>query len=927
MTHPPTGIACTLAARLNTGETVSTETAVGWLRVLAWQVADWHQGGHIHRSINPASIGLDENQAPRLAPSSTGQTLVVASADREFLPPEFGRMSVGQLPSEMTAAAEALAAAGVDLAPRQIDLYALGAVLCRLLTGRSAAEYLRSAKAKSEVPVGLRPAIERALRSDGREPFADAAEFATALDCDFYSTSADSTVDSGPYSRETPPSGINAADTSTWIKLNLTPPVVDGELPFQRLGHYQIVGRIGHGGMGDVYLGYESALDRQVAIKVLPTELARHAEFIRRFKAEATAAARLIHPNIIQIYFIGEDAGHHYFAMQYVAGESVADLLHRRGKLQIDEAFSIVEQALSGLAAAHHVGLVHRDIKPGNILLDRGRRRVLLADFGLVKSVTVSGAADTATGVVMGTVDYLSPEQGRGQPVDGRSDLYSFGVLFYQLLSGRLPFAGDSPTAVIFQHVYEQPPSLAEVLPRASPSLVALIAKLLRKSPSDRYQSVDELLSDLRACRTGQPLPSGADRLSVHDPGAKPHRPSVVWAPAPAAFQEPVELTGRDCQPLNFWERGILRAQSLFWRHAPDAVQRWQNTQQQIDGAIARYARQERELQSLADEASAVLLEFRRLALEHLQIAEQSRQQAAAATDTTSVHLLQGAEIAASQTASELERQAREQREQLDSIELKRAQAAAKRQQLAAQRNVLQARLKLAGAKISLEGISPRRSYVGLVVLVLGILTLLMATTFTGFMAEGTSRSRLGHSGSPRAITALNANPQPPISDSKRPTTAQRDINVVAPAELITGPAWRLAEWPQENGVRGLAYDRSTAALGVFGIGRFQYFDTKAQVQVEAVHMPESTRGLAHVAPSADGRYLVVGVVDPLDTGAIIVRRYDAKHGTLRHTSRINGTRLRGLLVAPDGRTVAAIHSTHNGPGRLHLWDVPDRSD
>jgi len=139
----------------------------------------------------------------------------------------------------------------------------------------------------------------------------------------------------------------------------------DAPLPFTRLGHYEIVARIGRGGMGDVYRAYEPALDRKVAIKVLPAELARQKDFIRRFKAEATAAAKLVHPNIIHIHFIGEDAGHHYFAMQYVEGESLADLLHRRGKLSVEDTLAVVEQALAGLAAAHERGMVHRDIKPG----------------------------------------------------------------------------------------------------------------------------------------------------------------------------------------------------------------------------------------------------------------------------------------------------------------------------------------------------------------------------------------------------------------------------------------------------------------------------------------------------------------------------------------------------------------------------------
>src|SRR5262249_41918538 len=205
----------------------------------------------------------------------------------------------------------------------------------------------------------------------------------------------------------------------------------------------------------------------------------------------------------IQIHSIDEDAGHHFFVMQFVEGESLADLLHRRGKLSVEETLAIVEQALAGLGAAHEQGMVHRDIKPGNILLDTRHRRALLADFGLVKSLESSATGHTATGVVMGTVDYIAPEQGRGQVVDARSDLYSMGVLLYQMLSGRLPFEADNPTALIFQHVYEPPPPLSKTAPHVPPALASIIEKLLAKSPADRHQSAEDVLADLRAFRAG----------------------------------------------------------------------------------------------------------------------------------------------------------------------------------------------------------------------------------------------------------------------------------------------------------------------------------------------------------------------------------------------------------------------------------------
>jgi serine/threonine protein kinase/WD40 repeat protein len=282
-----------------------------------------------------------------------------------------------------------------------------------------------------------------------------------------------------------------------------TRPGDDSGLPFEKLGHYEIVSRLGQGGMGDVYLGYERSLDRRVAIKVLPSQFARDPDLVRRFRAEATAAARLVHPNIIQIYYIGEDSGHHFFAMQFVDGMSLARLLSQHPRLTIDESLAIIDEVLSGLVAAHRQGFVHRDIKPGNILIDREHRRALLADFGLVKSLEDSAAARTSMGTVLGTADYIAPEQGLGKTVDCRSDLYSTGVVLYQLLCGRLPFIASESTAVIYQHVHEPPPLLGEVAPEVPAALATIVDKLLAKLPEDRYQTAADALADVRAVRTG----------------------------------------------------------------------------------------------------------------------------------------------------------------------------------------------------------------------------------------------------------------------------------------------------------------------------------------------------------------------------------------------------------------------------------------
>ena len=346
--------------------------------------------------------------------------------------------------------------------PCHEDVCALAELLCQMLTGASAEAYLCSPRIKRLVAAELQPLLDRILGSQSNGNPSDAAGFLAALPAALAATSADPAgVDTVTGPRESWPaveeSRAGSQNVSSLEVVDVTPSCVAGisigdsvatrradparapELPFQKLGHYQIISRLGHGGMGEVYLGYERGLDRQVAIKVLPLRFARDSDLVRRFHAEAMAAAKLVHPNIIQIYYIGEDAGHTFFAMQYVEGMSLARLLSQR-RLTLEESLAICDEVLSGLTAAHRMGLVHRDIKPANILLDKIHRRALLADFGLVKSLQESEQGHTSSGIILGTADYIAPEQGLGKPVDRRCDLYSMGVVMYQMLCGRLPF-------------------------------------------------------------------------------------------------------------------------------------------------------------------------------------------------------------------------------------------------------------------------------------------------------------------------------------------------------------------------------------------------------------------------------------------------------------------------------------------------------
>ena len=279
--------------------------------------------------------------------------------------------------------------------------------------------------------------------------------------------------------------------------------------PFRQLGHFDIGDEIGHGGMGTVYRAFDRTLDRTVAVKVLSPRFGRDPDFVKRFQAEASAAARLAHSNIVPIFFIGEDSGRHFYAMQFVEGESLAERLHRTPKLPREESLAIIYQMLQGLGAAHRQGLIHRDIKPGNIMIDRMNGQAMLTDFGLARAIA---APDDSDGdYVMGTAEYMSPEQARGDEVDIRSDLYSVGVLLYQLLSGRTPFDADTPSSQLLQHVFHPPRPLREVSPDIEPELIAIVERLLEKHPDSRYRTVEDLLIDLEAAHE-----SSTDRETTH---------------------------------------------------------------------------------------------------------------------------------------------------------------------------------------------------------------------------------------------------------------------------------------------------------------------------------------------------------------------------------------------------------------------------
>jgi eukaryotic-like serine/threonine-protein kinase len=258
-------------------------------------------------------------------------------------------------------------------------------------------------------------------------------------------------------------------------------------------GRYRLISRLGSGGMADVWLAHDEELDRRVALKFLHERFAQDAQFVERFRREAQAAAGLQHPNVVGVYDRGETDGRHWIAMEYVEGASLADLVSRG--LSVGEAVEIVRQILSGVRFAHARGIVHRDLKPQNVLVDsEGRARV--TDFGIARA----GVSEiTATGSVLGTAQYLSPEQAQGLEVTAASDLYSVGVILYEALAGRVPFEADSPVAVALKQVSEQPRRPSEVDPRVPPALDGVVLKALAKDPQNRYASADEFLRALDA--------------------------------------------------------------------------------------------------------------------------------------------------------------------------------------------------------------------------------------------------------------------------------------------------------------------------------------------------------------------------------------------------------------------------------------------
>ena len=288
----------------------------------------------------------------------------------------------------------------------------------------------------------------------------------------------------------------------------------------QSLGHYRVLSLIGAGGMGEVYLAEDTRLGRKVALKILPKEFTEDPDRVRRFELEARAVSSLNHPNIVTIYEVGQVDGCHFIVTEYIEGETLRERLSG-GQLEVREALDVAVQIASALEAAHEAGIVHRDIKPENVIV-RPDGLVKVLDFGLAKLVEqknsflgledATTANQTAKGVILGTVNYMSPEQAKGEWVDERTDIFSLGVLIYEMLTGRIPFAGDSLSETFANLINAEPQPLSRSASSVPDELKRIVAKTLRKNRDERYETMKDVLTDLKDLKENLTLENKLER-------------------------------------------------------------------------------------------------------------------------------------------------------------------------------------------------------------------------------------------------------------------------------------------------------------------------------------------------------------------------------------------------------------------------------
>jgi predicted Ser/Thr protein kinase len=286
-------------------------------------------------------------------------------------------------------------------------------------------------------------------------------------------------------------------------------------------GRYELIELVGKGGMSSVWQSHDRLLDRTVAIKVLHEQFATDDEYVERFRREARSVAQLSHPNIVTVIDRGEDESRQFIVFEFVDGENLKQLIRRTGPLPVRDAIQMALQMARALSFAHSRGLVHRDVKPQNVLLnDDGQAK--MTDFGIARSVDVQGV--TITGTVLGTSEYISPEQARGEQVNALSDVYSLGVVLYELLTGSVPFTGENFVAVALKHVHEPPPNVLELRPDAPPRVAMAVERAMAKNPADRFQSMGELCNELEASLHDLD-PASEEATMIARPTARPAPP------------------------------------------------------------------------------------------------------------------------------------------------------------------------------------------------------------------------------------------------------------------------------------------------------------------------------------------------------------------------------------------------------------------
>jgi serine/threonine protein kinase len=455
----------TLATILEEEGALEVEWALSLARQVAQGLVHANEAGIVHRDIRPANI--------MVAPSGLVKIMDFGIAKGTDL----SRLTAtGILGSPHYLSPEQAGGEEVDI---RSDIYSLGVTLFEMLTGqrpyeadnavdivlKHLQEPVPSLRQFDEgIPVQVDKLVQKCLAKDPEERFQTPGELMEAIDKTLRGTEG------------------------------RTPPGMEAALVGQTLGQYRLVERIGRGGMATVYKAYQPSLDRYVAVKVLPTYLAHDPDFATRFRREARAIAKLNHPHILPVHDFGQEGELSYIVMRYVEGGTLKKILGQ--PLALDRTVDILAQIGDALDYAHQQGIIHRDVKPANVLLDRGKW-ALLSDFGLAK-IAAASVQLTKTGVGMGTPAYMSPEQAQGKPVDAQSDIYSLGIMLFEMLTGRVPFDADTPLAVLIKHLTAALPLPRKVNPDIPEPVERVILKAVAKAPEDRFQRVSDMVEALR---------------------------------------------------------------------------------------------------------------------------------------------------------------------------------------------------------------------------------------------------------------------------------------------------------------------------------------------------------------------------------------------------------------------------------------------